>query len=252
MGREEDFLKKRMQDLANQSYHTGRYTYTAFLSAAEQDLYYQLEREPGMVKGTLFGGVEGCERQVLRFGDEESLGYDAGFPICCIEIIPVLKRFSDDLTHRDYLGALMNLGLKRDTLGDIMQRDKTAYLFCLEKVSDFIVEQLDQIKHTTVTCRRLEQMPEAVKPQREAVSLVVPSMRLDVVLAKLYHLSRSQSIHLFQEKKVFVNGRQTENNSGVLKEQDIVSVRGYGKFQCDGVTGETRKGNLNLRIARYI
>lgn len=75
------------------------------------------------------GGVDGCERQILRFGDEESLGYDAGFPICCIEIKPLIEKFADALTHRDYLGALMHLGIERSTLGDIMIRDKTAYLF---------------------------------------------------------------------------------------------------------------------------
>lgn len=252
MGREEDFIKKRIRDLANQSYHTGQYTYTSFLTPTEQDLYFQMEQELGMVKGMLFGGVDGCERQILRFGDEESLGYDTGFPICCIEIIPVLPKFSDSLSHRDFLGALMNLGIERNTLGDIMQRENTAYLFCLEKMADFIVENLDRIKHTSVKCRRLEQMPEAVKPQREPVHLVVPSLRMDVVIAKLYHLSRSQSIHLFQEKKVFVNGRQMEGNSAALKEKDIVSVRGYGKFQCDGVTGETKKGKLNLQLSRYV
>lgn len=252
MGREEDFLKKRIRDLANQSYQTGQYTYTSFLRQAEQELFFQMEREPEMEKGMLFGGAEGCERQVLRFGDEESLGYDAGFPICCIEIAPALPRFSDSLSHRDYLGALMNLGIERNTLGDIVQRENTAYLFCLDKVADYIVENLDRIKHTSVKCRRQEQLPDAVKPQRETVKLVVPSLRLDVVLAKLYHLSRSQSIRLFQERKVFVNGRLTEGNSTALREGDVVSVRGYGKFQCGVVAGETRKGKQNLQISRYV
>ena len=252
MSREDDFLKKRIQDLANQSYRTSQYTYTSFLTQPEQDVYYQLRDTLGDVESALSGGVEGCERQVLRFGGMESLGYDAGFPICCIEISPVLAKFSDKLTHRDYLGALMNLGIERNTVGDIMQKEKCAYLFCLEKVAGYIVENLTQIKHTSVKCRCLEEMPEAVKPQRETVKLVAASMRLDVIVAKLYHLSRSQSLDLFREKKVFVNGRQMENNSGTLKEQDLVSVRGYGKFVCDGISGQTRKGNLNVRISRYI
>lgn len=252
MSREEDFLRKRIQDLADQSYRTSQYTYTSFLTQSEQDIYFQLRDGLGNVESALFGGVEGCERQILRFGGVESLGYDAGFPVCCIEISPVLKKFSDRLTHRDYLGALMNLGIERNTIGDIMQREACAYLFCLEKVADYIIDNLTQIKHTSVKCRRLEQMPEAVKPQKETVKLVVASMRMDVIVAKMFHLSRSQSLELFREKKVFINGRQIENNSGILREQDTVSVRGYGKFICEGISGQTRKGNLNISISRYV
>lgn len=133
-----------------------------------------------------------------------------------------------------------------------MIRDKTAYLFCLDKMASFIVDNLDQVKHTHVKCRLLEEMPEAVRPQLQAVKLIVPSMRLDVVIAKLYHLSRSQSIALFHEKKIFVNGRGQENNSGILKETDVVSVRGHGKFICDGISGETKKGNLNIQVSKYV
>ena len=146
----------------------------------------------------------------------------------------------------------MHLGIDRSTLGDIMIRDKTAYLFCLDKMASFIVDNLDQVKHTHVKCRLLEEMPEAVRPQLQAVKLIVPSMRLDVVIAKLYHLSRSQSIALFHEKKIFVNGRGQENNSGILKETDVVSVRGHGKFICDGISGETKKGNLNIQVSKYV
>lgn len=241
-----------MVDLADQSDRTGVYTYTNFLDQAAQALYYQLEKELGAVTGTLFGGVEGCDRQVLRFGDAESLGYEAGFPICCIEIRPALAKFSETLTHRDYLGALMHLGIERDTLGDIMLWEGTAYLFCLDKVADFILQNLTHIKHTSIRCRLPEEMPERIRPQREEVHLVVPSMRMDVIIAKLYHLSRSQSIALFREKRIFVNGRQMENNSGLMREQDVVSVRGFGKFVCGGISGETRKGNLNIYILKYI
>lgn len=252
MNRDEEFLAKRIKDLADQSYRTGLYTYTGFLNQQEQAVYNSIKKETAPVTACLFGGVQGCERQILRFGDEESLGYDAGFPICCIEIKPLIEKFADTLTHRDYLGALMHLGIDRSTLGDIMIREKTAYLFCLEKIASFITDNLDQVRHTHVQCRLLEKMPEAVRPQLQAVKLIVPSMRLDVIVAKLCHLSRSQSIALFREKKIFVNGAQQENNSGVLKEQDVVSIRGYGKFICDGIFGETKKGNLNIQVSKYV
>lgn len=111
MNRDEEFLIKRIKDLAEQSYRTGLYTYTGFLNQQEQAVYARVRKDTAPVTAMFSGGVDGCERQILRFGDEESLGYDAGFPICCIEIKPLIEKFADALTHRDYLGALMHLGI---------------------------------------------------------------------------------------------------------------------------------------------
>nr|MBQ8252364.1 hypothetical protein [Lachnospiraceae bacterium] len=167
-------------------------------------------------------------------------------------IRPTAPKFADKLTHRDFLGALMNLGIERSTLGDIFITEKTGYVICLEKVADYMVANVDRIRHTTVKCRILSEMPETVKPSLKQENLIVSSQRLDGVIAKLYHLSRSQSLLLFREKKVFVNGRCMENNSGVCKEGDIVSVRGYGKFVYRGLVHETKKGNLSILLERYV
>ena len=162
---EDIFVQKRLQDLSEQSYRNNHYTFTGFLTLAEQDLFYRLlAKQPGM-EYTVYGGGEGCERCVIRFGSEESLGYEEPFPIVCVEIAPALKKFAEDLGHRDFLGALMHLGIDRSTLGDIWLSDGKAYLFCLAKVSDYIVENLTRIRHTVVRCTILEEVPEQSKPQ---------------------------------------------------------------------------------------
>lgn len=252
MNAEEEFLQKRMIDLASQSYRNNVYTFTGFLNPAQQDLFYRALPEIGGVEYRLFGGVEGCERQVLRFGGEESLGYEEPFPISCIEIKPLMAKFAEALSHRDFLGALMNLGVERTTLGDIFLDEKTGYVFCLKKVEEYIVENLTRIRHTTVKCTVLEEIPKAVEPRLETVNLIVSSLRLDGIIARHFHLSRSQSILLFREKKIFVNGRCMENNSGICKEGDVVSVRGYGKFIYKGCIHETKKGNLSIELEKYV
>lgn len=249
---EEEFLQKRFVDLANQSYRNNIYTFTGFLSASEQDLFYRTLPQIGGIEYMLSGGVEGCERQMLRFGSPEQLGYEEEFPICCVEIKPTAPKFADKLTHRDFLGALMNLGIERSTLGDIFITEKIGYVFCQEKVADYMLANVDRIRHTTVKCRRLTEAPEAVKPTLKQENLIVSSERLDGIIAKLFHLSRSQSLLLFREKKVFVNGRCMENNSGVCKADDVVSVRGYGKFVYRGLVHETKKGNLSITLERYV
>ena len=200
---------------------------------------------------TVFGGTADCERVMLRCGDEELCGYEEPFPIACVEIAPLIEKFGEELNHRDYLGALMNLGIERATLGDIVINGKRAFLFCAEKMSSYIIAELDKVRHTNVRCAPAKEIPKSTVTRLERKAVQVSTARADSIIAKLYNLSRSESVELFRAKKVFVNGRLNENNSGQLKAGDKVSVRGFGRFAFAGVSGETRKGKLNVEVDLY-
>ncbi|MDE6363035.1 MAG: hypothetical protein K2L86_02015, partial [Lachnospiraceae bacterium] len=159
MDAEETRLRKRFTELADKSYNSSQYFFTGFLSAAELDIYYQMERELSYAPVTVFGGTMDCERVMLRFGSEELCGYEAVFPIQCIEILPLIEKFGEELGHRDYLGALMNLGIERSTLGDIVISGKHAFLFCAEKMAPYILETLDKERHTSVRRQIAAQIP---------------------------------------------------------------------------------------------
>lgn len=244
-------LQNRFRELADKSYTRNIYTFSGFLSLAEQDVFLQLERELGDVKWQLYGGALDCERKMLRFGCMEDLGYEEEYPIICIHICPLLKKFADDFSHRDFLGALMNLGIERSTLGDIFIRDKEAYLFCQESMADFICEKLDKVKHTNVRCERMKAGMELVMSSPEPVEITVSSERADSVIAKLYHLSREKSQQLFAEKKIYVDGRMTENLSRSLNLGELVTVRGFGRFRYRGIKYETKKGKLCVLAEVY-
>lgn len=250
--REEDELKRHILDLANRCYQQNQYTYSGFLNAGEQALLFEMEQDISFVTWTLYGGGEDCERRMLRFGSEEMLGYEDAFPISCLIVKPLIQKFADVLTHRDFLGALMNLGIERDVLGDIIVKDNVGYVFCEDALAAFLQEHLDKVKHTSVLCEIAKECPEGARPDFQEEELVVSSNRCDAIVAKVCKLSRSQSIELFRTKKVFVNGRQYENNSGVLKSEDIVSVRGYGKFIFCGFLNETKKGRIRIGVKRYV
>lgn len=252
MESEEILFRKRLEELANKAYAGSQYLFTGFLSAQELDIYYQMERELSFVPVTAFGGTQDCERVMLRFGDMQLCGYEAEFPITCIEIAPLVEKFGEELNHRDYLGALMNLGIERSTLGDIVILGKHAFLFCTEKMAPYIMENLDKVRHTNVKCRIAEKAPDSTVTRLERKRVQVSALRTDSIIAKIYGLSRSESVELFRAKRVFVNGRITENNSGQLKPRDKVSVRGYGRFLFSDVSGETRKGKLNVDIDLFV
>ena len=244
MEKEEALLIKRFKELENRSYNRGVYEYSDFLNIYEQDLLFRNIN----TSFSLFGGYENAERQIAVFGNEEDFGYSPSYPIVCILVSPLMQKFADDLTHRDFLGSVLGLGIKRETIGDIIIKNNTGYIFCLNTIADFITENLKKVRHTSVKCEKVTETPEEVNPESTEKFIIVASERLDVIIAEIYNLSRSESNNLFLAKKVFVNGKLTENNSHKIKTGDIVSVRGFGRFNWLGISGETKKGRLKATV----
>ena len=112
-------LRNRLHDLAEKTFNQGIFTFTGFLGLSEQDVFWQEEGRLSYAGYCLEGGYETADRVVVRFGNQEELGYETPFPIVCIHIEPLARKFADELSHRDFLGALMNLGIERSTVGDI-------------------------------------------------------------------------------------------------------------------------------------
>ena len=131
MNEEERQWRNRFSELAERAYARGRYEFTDFLSLAEVQYLYSAEKELAYAGVALWGGYEGAERQIAGFGN---CAYEAAFPVCCLKITPTNAKFAEELTHRDYLGALVNLGLERSTLGDILPVRGAAYVYCLSRL----------------------------------------------------------------------------------------------------------------------
>lgn len=189
---------------------------------------------------------------MLRFGDPEEFGYEEEFPLCCIHVTPLMKKFAQDLSHRDFLGALMKLGMERTELGDILVKEREAYLFATEQMAAVICSELTRVSHTSVMAVICDPPEEIMTPQTEEGILQAASLRIDGFVCKLCKLSRATGAQLFVAGKVYVNGKCMENESYLLKEGDKVSVRGYGKFRFLREGGTTRKGNKILEFERFV
>ena len=247
-----ELLRKRFLELANKSYNSGIYLFTDFLGLAEQAIFAEVKSSISHVPYTAFGGDAASERIMIRFGDKESFGYTEEFPIVCIKAEPVSQKFADKLTHRDFLGALLNLGIERATLGDIPIVNNVGYIFAKEDIAPFIVAELKRVKHTDVKLTIIDKLPEGELFKTERRKIQANGERLDGVIAKLFSLSRSDALPLFSKKLVYVNGRLCENNSYIPKAKEIISVRGYGRFIYHGYETTTKKGKLNIELELYI
>ena len=169
-----------------------------------------------------------------------------------IAVKPKSEKYAEELTHRDYLGAILGLGIERNVIGDILVRDRNAWFFCLSSVAGLLASSLTQVRRTAVTAEiTTADIPE-LQPRYAPLMVNVASERLDAVTAAFAGLSRGQADRLFAAEKVFVNGRTITDRSFRLKEGDVFSVRGFGKAVFDGVEKETRKGRYHVRLRKLI
>ena len=248
----EDVFKRRVEEWAQRAYRQGTYCFSHFLSLAELNDFHTLIPSLPPVRWTLFGGAEGCERQMLRLGDEALCGYEAAFPIACLNIAPVNPRFAESLTHRDYLGALMALGIEREVLGDIVVREREAYLFCEERMAPFIRENFTQVRRTAVICGDAGALPEGALFETKRCIVQLSSQRADTLIAHVYRLSRAEAQALFPAGKVFVSGRLCESPGYTPKPGELLSVRGYGRIKYVGVESISKKGKENTAVEVYV
>ena len=246
-------IKKRFMELANRSYQKNQYVFSEFLTLEEQSILLSMEKEISFAGIHLYGGREEVERKIACFGNFQELGYEEDYPMVILKVYPSAVKFAQELSHRDYLGAIMNLGIRRSQVGDILINNKTAYVFLLASMKEYVMDGLTKIGHTYVTCTELMESEEIVSMDHiKEERIIVHSMRIDGILSHVYHLSRSQSLTLFTEHKVFVNDRMIEGNSILLKEEDRVSVRGFGRFVMGSSIEQTKKEKYTFLISRYI
>ena len=248
MNDEEKAMVHRFSELAERSFRNGIYTSTDFLTVAEQNL---IKTTIHQIPYRFFGGYPEAEKAIALFGSEEICGYEPIVPIAYLKIAPTNPKFSDSLSHRDFLGSLMSLGIRRSVLGDILVKDCCAYTVCLDSMADYLCENVVSVRHTAVFCERINFFPEDIFPEPVETSFVVASERLDSVISALYKISRSESKNLIDHEKVLVNGSVNFRSDYRPNSNDIITVHSKGKFLYIGMDQETKKGRLRCKAKIY-
>lgn len=251
MEKEETLLRKRIVELSNLAYQRGIPTYTDFLNLNELNILHTTPKELLPINYRTFGGYEFSERQMAAFLPD-AFSVCAEYPITVVKLRPVNLKYAEELTHRDYLGALMNLGIERSKLGDILIQEKEAYLFACSSLADYIVENLAKVRHTLIVAEISNVESFRYEPRYEEIKGTVASVRLDALLSLAFQSSRSKLVSLITGGRVFVNGKLITSNGYQVKEDDIISVRQMGRFQYKGLLSETKKGRFFVLIYKYI
>lgn len=247
---QDERTQKRLQELARTAYQREYVTFSDFLDLHQLHLLHSLSKKELGVDLRLFGGYDLAERQMASF-IPDAFSYEIEFPMKCLRIRPLSAKYAEALTHRDYLGAVLNLGVDRCKIGDIVVMEKEAWMFCTEGIAPFLSQELCRVRHTSVQAEILSQWEEFPGPRLREITGTVASVRLDTVISLAFSSSRSSLIGLIEGGKVQVNGVLITSNGYRLKDGDIISVRTMGKFRYDTTMYQTKKGRYSIRLYRY-
>ena len=235
----------RLLELASQADRQGRCRFTPFLTPPEAELALAAGKR-ARVATELSGGYEGAERCIARFApltDEPE-----AFPIVTLQ---VSWPHQDAPEHRDLLGGLMGLGIRRACVGDIVLLPDCAYLFMESTLSAMVAQSLTEAGRVRLSVRVADAPPDIAAQNGQEIRFTVQSPRLDAVVADSFHLSRGDAAALVESGAVKLRHAPTLRPDARVEVGDAISVRGYGRLAVEEIGEPTRKGRLPVRLTRF-
>lgn len=237
-------VMRRLDELASRTSRTGIPCFTAFLSPAEMQ-WAQASANRQRVNVSFQGGYEDAERCVACFWDDEA---PEDFPFAALKLTWPHQSAPG---HRDVLGSVMGLGIKRSCTGDIVLMEECGYLFCERQMASHIADSLTSAGRIRLQVEPMEDCPQLEPPKGVEMHDTVHSMRLDAVVAAGFNLSRGDAADLIAAGHVKLRHLPNEHTDARVGEGDVISVRGHGRLVVEEIGNPTKKGRLPLRLIRY-
>ena len=160
---------------------------------------------------------------------------------------------SNDLRHQDILGTLYSLNISDEMFGDVVIWNNRYFIIILSSIDNYIKSNLTSIKNSKVDL--IEKDPYYLKDYKqeyEEFNIIVPSIRVDVIVSKIINSSRSNALEKIKNGDIYLNYELLTKPTYMLKENDIFSIRKYGKYKFNGIINETKKGNIIVNISKYV
>ena len=236
---EEKEFCRHISDLTSKRAYYLRFT--AFLTEREQQLAKYTAEASG-ADCSFWGGYDAAVRRMFSFPTAEP----EDFPL---EAATFFYREKDKLTHRDFLGSLMSLGVKRDQIGDILVTDGAAVIF-VSRTAAPLLGEIEKVGRVGVR-QRAGICTDLPQQEFDEISVICASNRIDAVIAAICGLSREKAAALVKAGFAVINGVQCSSVSENIDEGDIFSVKGYGKYIFDGVGNTTKKGKNHIFVKKY-
>ncbi len=246
---EEKLFCAHVDDMIQRCEKTYTAQFTHFLDERQALVARQTLARAGWQNFLLYGGYEGAERCILGVFPpyDEALAED--FPLCPITFT---YRGADSLAHRDFLGSLMALQLKRESLGDIVVEQGRTVVFALPAAAAVICSEVKKVGAVGVKVSQSAPGQLTVCRQFQAIGGTVSSLRLDCVVALVTRLSREKAAQLIRSGLVMLDFVPCLQVDRLVKEGDRMSIRGHGKYIVGGSDGLSKKGRIRVTVQKYI
>lgn len=171
--------------------------------------------------------------------------------VSCIKVVPKVK---GKLIHKDYMGAIYSLGIKREFIGDIVANDEVAYFFCMKSVQEYFMQNLVSVGRQAVDTVIIDIFSDEVKQlslKMVSKDYITPSLRVDAILSEVYNLSRNEVKEKIVKGDLFINDKNIFYPNTIVSQGDIISFKKCGKMKIGEEIRRTKSSNIVLRIYKY-
>ncbi len=235
---------------------------TEFLDAYQQNMITKMLQMCKIKNYSLEGGYEKAQRKILFIYPDklqelfEKPAIENKAIIEQIKVVSIMlpEELKGSYHHSEYLGGIMKLGIKREIIGDIMVNEQGADILVKHDMEPYLqthLADLTRFQKATIEIKEITNL--AITPtKKEDITILIPQMRLDVIVSELLHLSRSKANEIISSQRVFVNYELKTKNATTLKQNDILTIRGKGKYEIRQIVSQTAKGKLRLLVQKYI
>lgn len=254
---EDKILIAQILDKIEFSKQREKLEYTDFLDIYQISLVKSFMKKIDFENFVLYGGFENAERNVLII-------YPEKYNISMVEknyakIIKAIRITLGDeekgkYSHRNYLGGIVKLGMKREKVGDILVSDDGADILVKDEIAETLKQELGTLTRFENSKFEIIELENLRKQEIkvEEISIIVPSLRLDNFVSDLAKTSRSKAVQIIDSERVFINGQNETKTSKQVKLGDIITIRGKGRFIVKEFSGTTRSGRNVVRIEKYV
>ena len=231
--------------------------YTDFLDMYQISLVENFLKKIKFENYKLYGGYEDAERKILIIYPEKYNDnmLEKNYPkILKVVRVTLGEEEQGKYSHRNYLGGIVKLGLKREKVGDILVADVGADIIAMEEFSEILKKELPSLTRFENSKVEIIDLKDLRKKEIsiEDVKIIVPSLRLDNIVSDLARTSRSKAAQIIAQERVFVNGQNETKLSKQIKLHDVITIRGKGRFVIKEFDGTTRSGRTVIVVQKYI
>lgn len=255
--REEDkLLIAKLFDKISAVQKQNKIQYTDFLSPIELQILKKVLNMLSYKKYVIYGVLENAQRNIIvLYPDKlEDVFENNQFDFNSICNTIRVSNLTEKLEHKMYLGGIIKLGVKREKIGDIVVDENCTDIIVLKDISNFLISHMQELTRFKNASLNIVNVNETIKVEQKfsEFKIIVSSVRLDNIVSELAKTSRNKASEIIEDERVFINYENETKNTKVVKQADIITIRGIGKFIIDEIVGNTRSGRYVIIVKKYM